>query len=1246
MIFFVLITLVLSLIALNYSRNLQRKQEEMEATLQSFSAQIARLQRMLGEQQKEIQQFRKASVPDAPGATEAAEAQQDAAVHGEEALPLAGVAASAIPRTEILVQPPPPLPPPPTPPRAAPPIDKAPEKAALEMPPRPPAVPEKPRPVTPPPLIPPPRAAPPASRLSAFDWEGLIGVKLFSWIAGIALVLAAIFFLRYSIDQGWLTPAVRMVIGVFVGVALLVFCELKMARRYHITANAMDAAGIAILFSTFFASHALWKLVDSIPAFGLMVLVTAVAVLLSIRHDSVFIALLGLLGGFATPALLSTGENKPFGLFGYLLLLNVGLAWVAYKKNWPHLTALSLVFTVLYQWGWVMKFLTAGQLPIAIGIFLLFPVISFAGLLLGSRDQTAKEKHPIFGKTVAAATTLPLLFAVYLSAIPAYGSQYGMLFGFLFVIDIGLAAIAIARGLDMLHVAGAISTVIVFAIWMNTSYSSNAWPGILIFVALCVILYAVAGMVARRFDRPFSDAAARASLTAPVLLFTFAALAAIEPATASPGLFFGVLFFLLAILAAVAIATEEGALYFIGALFAVAAEAVWSTRYLVPERLLPALIIYAGFGVFYLGVPMAARSFHKSLKPEGTGSIILLLSIGLLLFLAAGTVAQIALWGMALLLMILNLGLFIEGAAGHWPILRIFGIVLSWIVIAVWWWTATITAILIPALLVVAGFAVLVMGGNIWLQKRAGKETPESTSGLYLALAGHFFIFFVATQARLAVPPWPFLAILAVLDLAIGVAALYTRRTALHTAAVCASQVIIFAWIAAIHDAPWPQVSMYCSTAVAFFAIAWFFLARRVLTTSTQESDQNRFAQAPVAGLFLAQIVAILAAGTDQRIGMSALVPVHMILLVALFSMAWLTRWYTISIFSVVPTALAVVFWREAHPGLWQEEFAFAGAIYGAYIAFPLLLGDRVKKLIQPYVAAVLASAVFFFLARDAMLQGGFGGVIGLLPVSQAAIMLILLWRLLSLEPAGARQIGRLALISGTALAFITAAIPLQLEKQWITIGWALQAAAMTWLYRKIPHRGLLLWSTGLFIAVFVRLVFNTTVFDYHPRGDFPIWNWYLYGYLVSAAAFFAGARLLRRTEDRLGGIRLSNLLPAGATFLLFLLLNIEIADFYSSGSALTFNFSADLSQNLTYTIGWGLFAIGLLIAGIITASRGTRIASIILLSVTIFKCFVFDLWRLGGLFRVGSLAGLAICLALVAVLFQKFILGSKEKTT
>src|SRR6185436_20162971 len=102
--------------------------------------------------------------------------------------------------------------------------------------------------------------APPPPPARKFDWENLIGVKGFSWAAGILFAIGGIYFLQYSIDKGLLKPPIRMAIGLLAGIGLLVVCELKVAKLYRVTANALDGAGIALLFSTFFASHALWHL--------------------------------------------------------------------------------------------------------------------------------------------------------------------------------------------------------------------------------------------------------------------------------------------------------------------------------------------------------------------------------------------------------------------------------------------------------------------------------------------------------------------------------------------------------------------------------------------------------------------------------------------------------------------------------------------------------------------------------------------------------------------------------------------------------------------------------------------------------------------------------------------------------------------------------------------------------------------------------------------------------------------------
>jgi uncharacterized membrane protein len=257
----------------------------------------------------------------------------------------------------------------------------------------------------------------------------------------------------------------------------------------------------------------------------------------------------------------------------------------------------------------------------------------------------------------------------------------------------------------------------------------------------------------------------------------------------------------------------------------------------------------------------------------------------------------------------------------------------------------------------------------------------------------------------------------------------------------------------------------------------------------------------------------------------------------------------------------------------------------------------------------------------------------------------VLLAHLLRLEPPAERTLGRLAMVAGASLALLTLAVPLQLDKEWLTIAWALEAAALAWLYRKIPHRGLLWWSLALLALVFVRLTLNPEVLVHPPRSEVRVFNWYLYTYLSCAAAAMSSGWLLSKTNDAIaGGLRGSQVGPAAGTILLFVLLNVEIADFFATGPTITFDLSAGLAQNLTYTLGWGVFAVGLLAAGIALRSHAARVAAIVLLTVTVLKGFLSDVARLGGLYRVMSFVGLAVCLSLVAMALQRFVLSPRRE--
>lgn len=1141
----------------------------------------------------------------------------------------------------------PPLPAPSAPPPSvshglpAPPV-----AASTPAPGRPPAVaPPPPRPA--PPRRPPSAPAPPSK---PFDWESLIGVKLFSWVAAVALVVAAVSFLRYSIAHGWLTPPLQMAIGLLVGAGLLVGCELKAARKYPVTANALDGAAIAVLFSTFFAAHALWELVPAIPTFGLMALVTAIAVLLSVRRDSVFIALLGLVGGFATPALLSTGEDRPFGLFGYLLLLNAGLAWVAHRKKWPVLTVLCVVLTAVYQWGWVAKFLTEGKLGIAAGVFLVFPLVLYTGLALGRPEKDGKEgKATLFEGSAHLAGLLPLAFAVFLASVPAYGARHELLFGFLFLLAAGLFAVSVWRGPSTLHLAGGLATLLVFVVWAFRSYAPGAWPSILAFLALFVVFFLAAPFVAERVGRPLDATGLRGAYAAPLLLSLAPVLAAVEPRAASPGLLFGVVFVLLALCAAFSILREEGGVFFAGAFFALLAQAVWSAKHLTPERLLPGLALYGVFSLFYLGVPLVARRLGRTLRPGGLSVVLLFAALALLLFLAAGPVAASALWGLALLLAVLNVGLFAEGAAGRFPVATLLGVLLSWGVLAVWWMTVPLGTLLVPGLLVVLGFALVAVGGSAFVRARTGAEAAGGPNGVHLGLVGHLFLLFVVTQPSLAVPPWPVLGVLLVLDLALAAAAFATGVGALLAVALVLSQIVLLVFVAAVPAAPWPAVALASALAVGGLALLGRSLAPR--SPKGGEALRAAVAAGAAAALLLGQLVALFAGSRTGAPDLTSLVAAHLALAGAVLFVATREGWHGLSVLAVGLSFLSVLLRDEAgEPGAERavSRLLFAGLLWLLYIALPPLAARRAPAARAPWLAAVLASGAFFLLGRSSFAEAGWDAFVGVLPVGIAVALALLLVALQRVEAPAARDLGRLALVAGAALAFVTVAIPLQLDKEWITIGWALEAAALAWLFTRVPHRGLLWASAGLSAVVFVRLVLNDAVFTYHVRSATPIWNWYLYTYLVAAAGLFLAARFLRGTADDLAGgrLRVSTAQVALGTVLLFALLNIQIADVFATGEVLTVNVArgASLAEDLAYTLGWAVFGVALLAAGIAGKSRPARIASLALLVVTVLKAFLLDLGRLGGLYRVASFVGLAFSLALVAVALQKFVLSSREK--
>jgi uncharacterized membrane protein len=360
---------------------------------------------------------------------------------------------------------------------APPPAESASAPAAREMP-APPII------RTPPPTPPPP----PTPRAPAIDLEQFLGVRGAAVAGGVVLFLAAIYFLRYSIEAGLLPPPVRIVLSALAGVGCVTTSELGRVRaRYARTAEALAGSGIVILYATFWAARSLYALIPIGLAFAGMIGVTVACAVLAYRRSALVIAALGLAGGFATPLLLSSGQDRPLGLFGYLLLLDLALLALARRRQWPGLAIAALVGTAAYQAFWLTQRLDPQRLAIGLGVLGAFAAL-FASAALRMREQAP----PALRVTQAAGALFPFAMALYLASRGELTPQLWPLALLLLPLVGASAWLARARAEAWLATSGAAAAVAVLVVWAATQTldAPRAWQLALTATALAAILHA------------------------------------------------------------------------------------------------------------------------------------------------------------------------------------------------------------------------------------------------------------------------------------------------------------------------------------------------------------------------------------------------------------------------------------------------------------------------------------------------------------------------------------------------------------------------------------------------------------------------------------------------------------------------------------------------------------------------------------------------------------------------------------
>jgi uncharacterized membrane protein len=274
---------------------------------------------------------------------------------------------------------------------------KAPPASALEAAPEPETAevaletPEEPAAVE----VPLPPLAPAKPKIG---WEERFGTQWSVWLGGVALALGGFFLVRYSIEQGWFGPSMRVLLGAILSITLIAAGEWT--RRHEIKTgltglpaahipSILTAAGTTIAYATVYAAYALYGFIDAGAAFLLLGIVALATLGAALLHGPA-VAGLGLVGAYLTPFIVTTETPNYWALYLYLAVVTAAAFGLARARLWRWLAIVAVGFSLVWMLpgiGNVAADVLTPHIVYVIACFVLAALLIVSGFLFGPEAE-------------------------------------------------------------------------------------------------------------------------------------------------------------------------------------------------------------------------------------------------------------------------------------------------------------------------------------------------------------------------------------------------------------------------------------------------------------------------------------------------------------------------------------------------------------------------------------------------------------------------------------------------------------------------------------------------------------------------------------------------------------------------------------------------------------------------------------------------------------------------------------------
>jgi uncharacterized membrane protein len=305
---------------------------------------------------------------------------------------------------------------------------------------------------------------------SGADLEQKIGQYWLNRIGIVAVLTGISYFLKYAFENNWIGPSGRVGIGLLAGIALLLWSERFRAKGYAAFSYSLKALGLGALYLSLWAAFQMYQLIPAEVAFAAMVAVTATAIVLAWTQDAMLLATFALVGGFATPLLLSTGQNHEGELFAYVALLDIAVLVLVMLKPWLQLAWGSFIGTEILVVAWSSSYYRETYRAETVVFLTLFAVIFALGPLLAKNEETDA------GRQLSIASVLAVLNAgaYFASLFAMYETERDALTWY--ALAIAAVYLGLAKAFERLHPEETTGTIRLVHITLAVTFLTIAIP--------------------------------------------------------------------------------------------------------------------------------------------------------------------------------------------------------------------------------------------------------------------------------------------------------------------------------------------------------------------------------------------------------------------------------------------------------------------------------------------------------------------------------------------------------------------------------------------------------------------------------------------------------------------------------------------------------------------------------------------------------------------------------------------------